>query len=263
MNNEQHEVRLNEPMGGLPKMEWCDLTGLICGNIEYVYKENGFVDWKKMIPKEYFYPNLKEIEKDSIEIPEDISTLDDKYLLIKLGGLKELARIRGLKSVKKDFLESTGEKVVVKTTVVFTGNYETRFQDLVYEDIASATVHNTGELSVMYLETIASNRSLARAIRNALGIDITAYEEIKKEQEKTANEVQENTDPRESLKHLCSNKKVSIINEEEVKEEIYLNSIDNLVKYLKFKKFKDIGDWNDWNDISIGTCWRLMAILNG
>ena len=56
---------------------------------EYVYDEGGSIDWRKMVKQQYLVSNRSRTSET------DVSKLDDKDLLILLGGIKELAQIRG------------------------------------------------------------------------------------------------------------------------------------------------------------------------
>jgi len=73
--------------------------GLI-NNKEYKFTSDGFVDWKAMIDPQFLYPNKDFFEIRKMQMPTSIEDLEDKALLIMLGGIKELARLRGFTSVK-------------------------------------------------------------------------------------------------------------------------------------------------------------------
>ena len=66
-----------------------DDNGLISGSsVKYVFNELGFVDWRKMVKQEHLVPNRQKTSET------DVNNLDDKDLIILLGGIKELAQIR-------------------------------------------------------------------------------------------------------------------------------------------------------------------------
>ena len=66
--------------------------GLIDG-IDYVFNEDGSVDWREMIKEEHLFPNRSWFESRGKDMPSSTAGLQDFQLLIKLGGIKELAVI--------------------------------------------------------------------------------------------------------------------------------------------------------------------------
>ena len=109
----------------------------------------------------------------------DISKLEDHELIILLGGLKDLASIRGFTSVTYNVNKACSEYVCVSCTITWIPNYETGGDPIVFESIADAGLNNTEGFGQMYLAAIAENRSFCRAVRNFLRINIVAKEEIK------------------------------------------------------------------------------------
>ena len=109
----------------------------------------------------------------------DISKLEDHELIILLGGLKDLASIRGFTSVTYNVNKACSEYVCVSCTITWIPNYETGGDPIVFESIADAGLNNTEGFGQMYLAAIAENRAFCRAVRNFLRINIVAKEEIK------------------------------------------------------------------------------------
>ena len=70
-----------------------DDNGLLDG-VNYVFNEEGLVDWRKMVKQEYLVANRQRAKS------LDVSELEDKDLLILLVGIKELAQIIGYKSLE-------------------------------------------------------------------------------------------------------------------------------------------------------------------
>ena len=62
-------------------------------NINYEFNEDGTVDWRGMVKSEFLVANRDRTDET------DISKLEDTDLIILLGGLKDLANVRGYKSV--------------------------------------------------------------------------------------------------------------------------------------------------------------------
>lgn len=108
----------------------------------------------------------------------DLSTLPDYYLIILLGGIKDLLRIRGYRSLTNRVDYVSEQKAVVTTTIEFVPNAETGGAPLIYSDTASASVYSVSGVFQLHLEAIAANRSLVRTVRNALGINIVGKDEF-------------------------------------------------------------------------------------
>ena len=156
-----------------------DDNGLL-KNVQYVFNDDGSVNWRAMIKDEHLFPNRGWFESRGKDVPSSSEGLGDHQLLIKLGGIKELARLRGF-----DFLSYSTEKcemdhVAVCCTINFIGNYETRNKEVSYQDVANATLENTSSFATKFLETIACNRSFVRCVRNFLNVHIVGDEEIDK-----------------------------------------------------------------------------------
>lgn len=160
-----------------PKLFKRNEFGLIAdGSVTYVYKDDGKVDWRKMIKPEFLVPN-KQYFKDG-NVPESIEGLEDNKLLILLGGIKDLARIRGYTSVIPTVTASTPDRVEATCVITWVPNYETEGYNQTFGDGGDATPTNTGGFGRNYLTAIAVNRAFVRAVRNYLGINIVSQEEI-------------------------------------------------------------------------------------
>ena len=73
--------------------------GLING-VDYVFTDDGLIDWRKMVKPEHLVPNKDRTSET------DVTKLKDYQLIILLGGIKELAQIRGYTDVKYDVVYS-------------------------------------------------------------------------------------------------------------------------------------------------------------
>jgi hypothetical protein len=152
----------------------------LLAQVNYEFNEDGSVDWRKMIKDEHLYPNKDWFESRNKEIPTSIEGLDDCQLLIKLSGIKELAKMRGFSRVEQEILESSPERVVCKCSITWFPNYECDDKEVTYTDTANATLDNTSSFATKFLETIAANRAFVRAVRNFLNIHIVGDDEIDK-----------------------------------------------------------------------------------
>ena len=160
--------------------------GLI-NNKEYKFTSDGFVDWRAMIDPQFLYPNKDFFEIRKLSLPSSIEGLDDKQLLIMLSGIKELARLRGFKSVRYSLNHITPNYVVANCSIEWVGNFETNGESVTFEDVANATEANTDNFCLKFLETIACNRAFVRCVRNFLNIHIVGADEIDKSKNKAVD----------------------------------------------------------------------------
>jgi hypothetical protein len=150
-----------------------DDNGLITGSsVDYVFNELGFVDWRKMVKQEHLVPNRQKTSET------DVGKLDDKDLIILLGGIKELAQIRGYTSVRYDVCSPSPDYVVATCTMDWTPNYETEGRGVTFSGIGDASPNNTQSFAKFFLGPIAENRAFVRCVRNFLKINIVGQEEL-------------------------------------------------------------------------------------
>tara|TARA_R110001583_G_C5608155_1_gene405088 strand:- start:960 stop:1601 length:642 start_codon:yes stop_codon:yes gene_type:complete len=134
-----------------------------------------------MIKPEFLYPNKGWFDARNKPIPNTIEGLDDKQLLIMLGGIKELAKMRGYCGVEFKVDNISDGYVTAKCTIHWHKNYESVNEySTSYEDVANATLANTDAFCAKFLETIACNRAFVRCVRNYLNIHIVGADEIDK-----------------------------------------------------------------------------------
>jgi hypothetical protein len=157
-----------------------DSYGLI-ENVEYHFNPDGSINWREMIPKEYLVPNRDFFKGKNIDLKDiDISKLPDNQLLILLGGIKDLAQIRGFDNVEYQVISAGSEYVAVKCTIDWTPNFETSFNKISFSALADAHLDNTKDFAKNFLMAIAENRAFIRCVRNFLKINIVGNEEIGK-----------------------------------------------------------------------------------
>lgn len=163
-----------------------DSNGLVSG-VEYKFTPEGLIDWRGILPIQYLYINndLKKrdnIEKtygkpyDQIDIIKD--NVKDNHLVILLGGIKFLGRLRGFSSVSYLIKESNPDYASVNCSIKFIPNYETEGREIEFQDNACATRENTYDFASKYLVEIATNRAFCRTVRSFLGISIVSKEEL-------------------------------------------------------------------------------------
>ena len=152
-------------------------------SVSYTFNEDGSVNWRAMINPEHLYPNKDWFEYRQMPVPDSVDGLDDSQLLIKLGGIKELAKLRGFKAVTYDIQESSDDRVVTNCIINWNENYENH-NGAVFSSLANATVNNTNGFAAKFLEAIAENRSFVRCVRNFLNIHIVGADEIDSSKDK-------------------------------------------------------------------------------
>lgn len=174
--------------------------------IPYVFNEDGTVNWRKMVKHEHLVPNRQKTRET------DVSKLEDRDLIILLGGIKELAQIRGYTDVSYEVSTPSPEYVVATCKIKWIPNFETEGKEVGFSAIGDASTLNTNSFAKMFLGPIAENRSFVRCVRNFLKINIVSQEEMGgvKVVEENQNQFQDNVaDPRARLEKLMNEKGVS------------------------------------------------------
>jgi hypothetical protein len=164
-----------------------DERGLL-NNVNYIFNKDGTVNWRAMVNPAHLYPNKDWFARRNQTVPETADGLRDEQLLIKLGGIKEVAKLRGYSSVSFEFPKLERDYVVALCSVCWIPNFETNVNLMEDKwpdtpssmDVANATFENTDGFGQKFLETIAANRAFVRAVRNHLGIHIVGEDEIAK-----------------------------------------------------------------------------------
>lgn len=141
-------------------------------HIDYIFDEDGYINWRKMVSEEFLVPNIQKTKET------DVSKLADSELLILLGGLKTLAQIRGFSRVSYENIVVNDHNVTTICRIVWLPTYETENREIVFESIGSATTETTTGFGKNYLAEMAENRAFCRNVRNFLRINILSREEL-------------------------------------------------------------------------------------
>ena len=134
--------------------------------VDYEFNEDGSVNWRSMIKDEHLFPNKSWFDLRKKDVPRSIVGLKDHQLLIKLSGIKELAKLRGFSDVSYEVVKCEIDHVAAICHMKFLPNYETSGQAVEFQDMANATFDNTSSFATKFLETIACNRAFVRCVRN-------------------------------------------------------------------------------------------------
>ena len=232
---------------------------------EFKYNENGSINWRAMVKPEYLYPNKDWFELRGKPLPDSVEGLADNQLLIKLGGLKELAKLRGYNSVTYEVVKCDRDYVVVKCKIHWKALFDGEASNKViedpcaFEDMANATLENTNDFCAKFLETIATNRAFVRCVRNFLGINIVGDDEIDKSKNKVAS---------------YENAESNIVNitpqgllKKQAKDKLGCESFDDFKTYLRklwqeeTYKNEEAKTWNDFTAIPARECRKLSSFI--
>ena len=145
--------------------------GLI-NDVDYPFTEDGLIDWRKMVKPEHLVPNKDRTSET------DVTKLKDYQLIILLGGIKELAQIRGFTDVRYEVACPHHEYVTATCSISWIPNYETENREVTFSAIGDASPRNTNSFASNFLGPIAENRAFVRCVRNFLKINIVGKEEL-------------------------------------------------------------------------------------
>ncbi len=204
--------------------------GLICdGTINYLYNNEGFVDWCKLVPQKFLVPNKQRTEE------KDVSKLEDKDLLILLAGIRYLAQIRGFNKVEYKIAAASESYVAVVCSISFMPNFETNGEARIFEAIGDASQNNTESFGKIFLAATAENRAFVRCVRNFLNITIIAQEELP-EINSTSDSSFPNS-PHLILRQLMEDKKYTF---EKLKDKLIKSKTENADKWLKLEDVPEV-----------------------
>jgi hypothetical protein len=226
-----------------PKLVTRNQYGLIEDqSLNYIFNEDGTINWRKMVKIEHLVPNRQKTQET------DVSKLQDKDLLILLGGIKELAQIRGYTSVEYKVVAASENYFATSCKITWLPNYETGGKEIVFESLADATLNNTKSFARFFLAAIAENRAFVRCVRNFLKINIVSQEELGDakliDDSPSINENQ--TSPQSLLEKVMKEKGVNF---------------ETLKKRLIKEKFENAENLNSITDISKVKIFELIDRL--
>lgn len=210
-----------------------DENGLL-SNLHYKYNDNGTINWKSMVKPEFLVPNKDKFPTGTDFTSIDVTQLDDSQLLILLGGIKDIAYIRGFSEVSYDVITARQDYVAVKCNICWIPNYETGMMPIKFSALADAHFENTSGFGNKFLMAIAENRAFVRAVRNFLRINIVGQDEIDPMKK---NEIIEESKPTNPANVLAK-----------VMAEVGL-TFDTIKSKLASENDSEANNWNDISDI--------------
>lgn len=233
-------------------------------SIEYIFNEDGSVNWRSMIKPEFLYVNKEYFERFGKEVPKSTDGLKDNQLSIMLGGIKELAKLRGFTRVSYQLThEKVGDHVSAACTINWIPNYESDFRAVSFEDFGNASINNTDDFCHKFLETIACNRAFIRAVRNYLGIHIVGFDELDKSDKSKSMSMDASND-----EENASISKPSEVLQKKSEEKGFKSFSDFKTIFLREMwhqgnyRNEAAKDWNSYEDIPAKECRKLLVLLD-
>lgn len=229
-------------------------------NVEYIFNEDGSVNWRAMIKPEFLYPNKDWFNFRNKDMPDSVDGLADNQLLIMLGGIKELARLRGFESVSFKTENISEGYVTASCEIIWSPNYESKQERVVYQDVANATLDNTDSFASKFLETIACNRAFVRCVRNFLNIHIVGADEIDKSRGAN-NSISIEAPEAAAITPLG-------LLQKSLRSKKGIGSFEDFVNLLrdfwsdKIYENPEVANWKSWSDIPTKEVRKLIAILH-
>ena len=199
-------------------------------NVDYHLTEDGLIDWRRMVKSEHLVPNKDRTNET------DVTKLKDFQLIILLGGIKELAQIRGYTDVRYVVTSPSPDYVVATCVITWIPNYETEGRPITFSAIGDASPNNTKSFAKNFLGPIAENRAFVRCVRNFLKINIVGQEELgdaKMLSESSESTNTNSTDPKSILHSLMKDTGVSF---KEIKDRLEKE------EYKGVEKISSVGD---------------------
>ena len=233
-------------------------------NVDYQFNEDGSVNWRAMIKEEFLYPNKDWFASRKKDVPTSIEGLSDKQLLIMLGGIKELAKMRGYNTIDFKVDNISDGYVTAKCQIDWIENYECSFGITSrYTDVANATLSNTDNFCAKFLETIACNRAFVRCVRNYLNIHIVGADEIDKSKgANNSNTVEYDASSDSAMLPLTPAGTL----QKALDEDNGVKSFDDFKALLRalwkeeIYRNEEAANWKSYDDIPAKECRKLIAI---
>lgn len=216
--------------------------------------ENGIVDYRSLINPKFIVLNKWAYGKEGIDSenlpPEEKErlkqTAEDSKLLILLGGFRELAQKRGVKSVDINSEYRDSDSAVAKCSITFLAD-EDDPEGVTNSDLGDANVFNTNKDFHSYLSSIASNRAYIRTVRNFFRIQALGWEEINSEEKV---EVVNNA-PYPVQKTLIERMERDSLTFDQIKEMVMASG--------KLQEWKE--EWTDVKSLSPGATFVINSFL--
>lgn len=209
------------------------------------------INWRSKVSDKHLYT------KDESLKDKDVKDIEDAKLIIKLGGINELANLRGFDSVEYDIVKAELDHVVMQCRIKWIEKEVDgiKLPAQTYCSTAGASRENSDPFWHDLLETCAENRAFTRAVRKYLGVNIVGEEEIQKAK-KAPTVAVGSPNPQSTLLKVMANKGIDD-----------LDALKAVLRgHFKTGKFDDtfiesIKGWEAVSDIKPKECKVLIGIL--
>lgn len=226
-----------------------DDNGLILGK-KYEFTEDGLVNWRRMIETRYLVPNLSKFPSGTENKNLNVQELEDSQLLILLGGIKDLANLRGYSKVEYKVFNCTQNHVAVSCKITWMPNFETSFEEVEFESLADAHLDNTKSFAKDFLMAIAENRAFVRSVRNFLRINILGSDELGDSKNQTVIHTESGVETKVSASHPSN-----VLKDVMSKANI---SFDTIKETLIKEGVEDAETWTSISEIPHKTIFSLI-----
>lgn len=241
-----------------------DERGLVVG-VTYRFTPDGRVDYRAMVdPKFLYIVSEKEdqvVREQGVPLAQvDLSKVREEWLRIRLGGINQLAGLRGYTSLEYPvFLSREGNATAV-CRMNFIPNYETGMQPLICSATASACRASMDRKMLPYLETFAENRAFSRCVKRALQINILSDIEVGGDGREAATDEDDKTaeaagsaptgfEPLHRLQELCRKHK----------PEITFPVLKEAAAKYQAELKGNVAEWTSWSDIQALDAWVIVG----
>lgn len=206
-------------------------------NYPVIRDKFGAIDWAKMIPEEFLYVAEDAAKRDGIDLNDTKTKLDPKYVRVKLGGFRFLARYIGYSSVEYKTIVSEYERSVISCAIEFNPTEDFPNGCLVTAT-AGANPQNTTKAFLPHLDVIASNRAFSKCVRSHLGIEIISDAEEGKVKETSEPAVPKEVNNEQLSSNAALNKALNAAKVHNLAEAVA--KVSNWNKdYFSHEGFKD------------------------
>lgn len=225
-------------------------------------KENSLnVKWRDLVNESHLYINEVYYNKRGLPIPEDVSSAEDDGVIVRLTGLRDLARRHGFKSVNYRPLLLNDENCVMCCSITWEPTAYNNYREVVTEGIASGNKENLFGFAFKFKEANASNRAFARAVRDYFCIFSACEAEL--DESEAAKIAKSENAPSVSVRSLRSN-------------NLLKKTVQKVLDYDTFEEFKQkyirvnlerlsldqsIQACTDYEDLTSEDCKLLIAEL--
>ena len=224
-------------------------------SVDYVFNDNGTIDWRKMIEPEFLFVNEGSFPEGTDLSALDKAELQDSELILGLQGIKHLSLLRGYSDLSYEVLQASLECAAVKCRIVWFPNYETNMVPVVFESVADAHIDNTTDFGRQFLLTVAENRAFVRCVRNFLRINIVGKDELGKQFKKKNSGTVENTSDDDGL---VKDKQLAFM--KSLMDQLDL-SFEKVKKVMITKGCKEAVEWTTPEKLKSTEAYNIISLM--